>query len=90
MPIQSDGDFVHTEILAKANFLTCWLDEIPIGASGNVRESKAPGFRFGGRWRDMRRVMRNPDFGASPVPLAASSAALNGPTHVENQPANGG
>ena len=31
IPIQSDGDFVHAELLAKANFLSCLMAEIPIG-----------------------------------------------------------
>ena len=29
-PIQSDGDFVHTELVAKATFLTSIMDEIPL------------------------------------------------------------
>ena len=36
IPIQSDGLFVHTEIIAKANFMTLWMDEVPIGAQGGV------------------------------------------------------
>jgi glycosyltransferase involved in cell wall biosynthesis len=27
-PIQSDGDFVHTEVIAKATFTTCLMDEL--------------------------------------------------------------
>ena len=29
-PIQSDGDFVHTELVAKATFLTSIMDEVPL------------------------------------------------------------
>ena len=29
-PIQSDGDFVHAELVAKATFLTCIMDEVPL------------------------------------------------------------
>ncbi len=29
-PIQSDGDFVHIELVAKATFLTCLMDEKPL------------------------------------------------------------
>jgi glycosyltransferase involved in cell wall biosynthesis len=31
-PIQSDGDFVHTELVAKATFLTSIMDEVPLTA----------------------------------------------------------
>jgi glycosyltransferase involved in cell wall biosynthesis len=30
VPIQSDGDFVHTELVAKATFLTSIMDEVPL------------------------------------------------------------
>ena len=60
IPIQSDGPFVHVEILAKANFLTCWMDEIPIGAS---EPNAMPAFSWNGRKRDLRRVLSRPDFG---------------------------
>jgi glycosyltransferase involved in cell wall biosynthesis len=30
VPIQSDGDFVHTELIAKATFLTSIMDEVPL------------------------------------------------------------
>src|SRR6266404_4481740 len=51
IPIQSDGPFVHTEILAKANFLTCWMDEIPIGAqAGSSAEALLPVFSWKERW----------------------------------------
>lgn len=33
-PIQSDSDFVHVEILAKANFLGCLMDELPLTPKG--------------------------------------------------------
>ena len=29
-PIQSDGDFAHVELVAKATFLTCMIDELPL------------------------------------------------------------
>jgi len=31
MVLQSDGEFIHAEILAKANFLGCLMDEVPLG-----------------------------------------------------------
>ena len=68
IPIQSQGDFVHTEILAKANFLGCYMnDEVPLlyrPREGAVRE---------GMWRDGYRVFSRPDFG--PAVLAAAVEA---------------
>lgn len=29
-PIQCDGDFFHVELVAKATFLTCMMDEVPL------------------------------------------------------------
>ncbi len=67
LPIQSEGVFVHTEIIAKATFRTLWLDETPIGAQGGVPpEALQVPFRWRDRWRDMRRVFSHPDFGPSP------------------------
>jgi glycosyltransferase involved in cell wall biosynthesis len=58
IPIQSAGDFVHTEVLAKANFLGCYMnDEVPITyrpCEGLVRERM---------WLDAKRVLSRPDFG---------------------------
>jgi glycosyltransferase involved in cell wall biosynthesis len=62
-PIQSDGDFVHAEILAKANFLGCYMDEVPVaerpGAFAPVPEPPAapPTVR-----EEMTRVFRHPMF----------------------------
>jgi len=55
-PIQSDGDFVQIELLAKATFLTCVLDEVPLSpqrvAIPRSRWSKA----------DRKRVFTHPQF----------------------------
>jgi glycosyltransferase involved in cell wall biosynthesis len=74
IPIQSDGDFVHTEILAKANFLGCYMnDEVPIPyrpREGLVRERMR---------QDWRRVFSHPDFGPpvlSPTPPEAQPAPV--------------
>jgi glycosyltransferase involved in cell wall biosynthesis len=62
IPIQSEGDFVHTEVLAKANFLACYLnDEVTVShrpREGAVRERM---------WQDGYRVFARPDFGP-PLP----------------------
>jgi glycosyltransferase involved in cell wall biosynthesis len=58
IPIQSEGDFVHTEILAKANFLGCYLnDEVTV--AHRPREGAAPEQM----WPDGYRVFARPDFG---------------------------
>jgi glycosyltransferase involved in cell wall biosynthesis len=64
IPIQSNGVLVHTEIIAKANFITCWMEEIPIGAlSGANAESLKLGFSWREHFRGMRRLFSRPDFG---------------------------
>jgi glycosyltransferase involved in cell wall biosynthesis len=74
IPIQSDGDFVHAEILAKANFLGCLMDEVPIadrpGSFAACAEPAGPK----SRWREMRKVFFNPDFGTV---CATSSGAVS-------------
>ena len=56
MPIQSDGPFVHAEVLAKANFLGCLMDEAALAIEPNGRE---PGW-----WAELRRVYAHPEFGS--------------------------
>jgi glycosyltransferase involved in cell wall biosynthesis len=63
IPIQSKADFVHTEVLAKANFLGCYMhDEVPITyrpRDGMVHERM---------WQDGKRVFSRPDFGPPVLP----------------------
>jgi glycosyltransferase involved in cell wall biosynthesis len=63
IPIQSAGEFVHTEVLAKANFLGCYMnDEVPVSyrpRPGLVRERM---------WQDGKRVFSRPDFGPPVLP----------------------
>ncbi|MBX9582564.1 MAG: glycosyltransferase family 2 protein [Gemmataceae bacterium] len=58
-PIQSDGDFVHTELAAKATFLTSLVDELPLTPAA----AEPPPSSFG---RDLWRVFQHPDFGTPP------------------------
>jgi glycosyltransferase involved in cell wall biosynthesis len=62
IPIQSDGDFVHAELLAKANFLGCMMAEVPItrlaGSFRGAVEHPIPS----GRKADARNVFRRPEF----------------------------
>lgn len=71
-PIQSDGEFVHAELAAKATFLTSIMDEIPLSPAA-VSEAKHPSM-----WRDFWRVFNNPDFG-NPVP-AVAPVGIESPT----------
>jgi glycosyltransferase involved in cell wall biosynthesis len=66
IPIQSDGAFVHAEVLAKANFAGYLMEEIAIPVPA-MWESDSR------RWAEMRRVFRSPDFG--PAILSKSKPA---------------
>jgi hypothetical protein len=63
IPVQSNGTFAHTEILAKANFLGCLMTETPVKFSGSqVGSSPWPGDRQQMR-AEIMRLFRSPDFG---------------------------
>jgi glycosyltransferase involved in cell wall biosynthesis len=84
--IQSDGEFIHAELLAKANFVGCMMAEVPIGRlPGNFKgafEPSAPGAEFS---RDFRRLFRRPEFLSRPRP--SSVATL--PSQVADESAAG-
>jgi hypothetical protein len=74
IPIQSEGSFVHVEILAKANFLGHLMAEevpLPLGP-------RADGDGFALVWRDAKRLMQNPDFGPAVLPAPATEAVAEG------------
>ncbi len=80
IPIQSDGRFAHVEILAKANFLGCWMTEAPItyrpGPTGEGDAWIEPSRQL---WREAWRVFAQPDFGpptAAPAVPPQSSCPL--------------
>jgi glycosyltransferase involved in cell wall biosynthesis len=54
-PIQSDSDFVHTELVAKATFLTSIMDEVPLTPQPHPHPPKT----FAEDWRE---VFRRPLF----------------------------
>ncbi len=56
VPIQSDGDFVHTELVAKATFLTSIMDEIPLTPR---TEDHPP---IGATAADRHKVFNDPEF----------------------------
>src|SRR5205823_2070715 len=63
VPMQSDGDFVHTELLAKANYMGCLMAEVPIGdlpgAFRGVAEPPPVGVHSA---TEARQVFRRPCF----------------------------
>jgi hypothetical protein len=61
IPIQSDSAFVHAEILAKANFAGCVMDEIALDVPATWESDPR-------RFADLRRVFRMPDFGPAVLP----------------------
>jgi glycosyltransferase involved in cell wall biosynthesis len=66
IPIQSDGPFVHAEILAKANFLGCLMAEAPVNwDSPELAALPRPlrGLRRAEAWG----LFRHPDFGPARV-----------------------
>jgi glycosyltransferase involved in cell wall biosynthesis len=68
LPLQSHGDFVHTEVVAKANFLGCLLAEAPVEFHRTGTAGPDPYWKM-----DMRLVFRNPDFGPPPQRPAPAS-----------------
>jgi glycosyltransferase involved in cell wall biosynthesis len=76
MPLQSDGCFVHAEMLAKASFLTLLVSEdIPLG---DWKKPVPPPQRHEtkGQWlRDLGRVFWRPDFGPVGKPEGGQDAA---------------
>jgi glycosyltransferase involved in cell wall biosynthesis len=74
IPIQSDSDFVHAEVLAKANFLNCLMNEVPISwrwEAAPERDQPADRNRF---WADAHRVWKQPDFGPAVLPKTAAES----------------
>ena len=71
MVLQSDGEFIHAEILAKANFLGCLMDEVALGD----RPDPLPAPDVGA---EMWTVFRDPRF-RSPVPTPGLAVASTDP-----------
>ena len=71
-PIQSNGDFVHTELVAKATFLTSIMDELPLTPKPDA-EPEPPS-----RLREMWRLFCDPDFGTPAAPAAGEPSSPDG------------
>jgi glycosyltransferase involved in cell wall biosynthesis len=79
IPIQSNGPFVHAEILAKANFLGSIVTEVPVRYEPANQSRTEP---LVSAWRgDASRVFLHPDFGPPVLPEQPSpqSAEANLP-----------
>ncbi len=63
-PIQSDGDFVHTELVAKATFLTSIMDEVALAPKPDAIPP------LGATRADRKRVFRHPEFTFRAEPLS--------------------
>ncbi len=69
LPLQSDGCFVHAEILAKANFLTLLLsDDVPLGDRQNPIPPLPAAEPPGQMANDVRRLFWRPDLGPPRTP----------------------
>jgi glycosyltransferase involved in cell wall biosynthesis len=83
-PIQSDGDFVHTELVAKATFLTSIMDEVPL----TPKPDPVP--LLGDIADDKRRVFRDPEFTFCDPPQAAVAPNSPAPPPVADAPGSPG
>lgn len=88
IPIQSDGDFVHGEILAKANFLGCLMDETPIALRSGPFPAHPEPPPLIPRSVEMRKVFFRPDFGPTVIaqPGNMDAKPSTGPA-IDDRPA---
>ncbi|HEV3204598.1 MAG TPA: glycosyltransferase family 2 protein [Gemmataceae bacterium] len=64
LPIQSPGLFSHVEILAKANFMSCFMTEVPVALPPPTKETPNPwALDKGQYWRQARHVFFHAHFG---------------------------
>jgi glycosyltransferase involved in cell wall biosynthesis len=79
-PIQSDGDFVHVELVAKATFLTSIMDEVPLTSKPHLLPPLGPVAQ------DRRRLFRDPQFAfygqAAPSPQLPAGGAPAPPSEA--------
>lgn len=76
IPIQAVGPFVHTEILAKANFLGCTMAELPIGTGNDDRLLASAPLVWHEHVADWWHILHHADFGPPAIsPRAIQDAA---------------
>ena len=85
IPIQSQGSFVHTEILAKANFLGKVLTDVPVECRKNAKVEKER-TRYRQRWRDAWRVLVRPDFGPAAIADRNDEVPMTNDERITNAP----
>jgi glycosyltransferase involved in cell wall biosynthesis len=73
MILQSEGDFIHAEILAKANFLGATIDETPL-TDHVPNATSLPDMK-----RDRKRVFSNAKFKGKPILEAAGAVKQDSP-----------
>ncbi len=73
IPVQSQGEFVHDEILAKANFLGAMMTDVAI--QYHPRDER-PSESLRRCWRDFRLVFSHPAFGPAHLGQGSQFAAL--------------
>ena len=61
-PVQSDGGFVHAELLAKATFLACLMDELPLSPKPDPIPDTD--------WSEWGKVFKNAEFYPPAEPTA--------------------
>ncbi len=76
IPIQCNSSFVHTEILAKANFLGCLMTEVPVSYHPPA-ELHSETLNRMGRWADAYQILRDPDFGPAVLPEVGTEPTPN-------------
>jgi hypothetical protein len=75
IPIQSDGSFVHVEVVAKANFLGHYLnDEVTVNYRPRHPGDKTQASTWRQTLRDGWRVLAHADFGPALLPSKETSA----------------
>src|SRR5439155_13359564 len=83
IPIQSSGPFAHVEILAKANFLGCWMAEAPV----SYNPSPGPPSSY---WAEAYHVFCEPDFGPVDPNAPPPAPAPDTPPPPAVRPETGG
>jgi len=79
IPLQSQGSFVWVEMLAKANFLGAFMDELPIATEAGQTNPPLPA--WGPIRADLMNLLGKPDFGPPFLPASPpSEVALHADT----------
>lgn len=72
-PIQSDGEFVHVEIVSKATFLTAMMDELDL----TPKPDRVPSPTWDGWWKLLTRAEFTPPPSPKPVPADPPAQVLS-------------